>query len=163
MAARLWTALLVLVGIFVMHGAQCTAAAVDGGRSSPVAHSTVLAPPGTPVHGAAETAATVVSATGIAAIGTVLTATAPAAHAATGLSAAVAAADGPLSDSHGTLGHLWSVCLAVLAAALAGLLALLLPHPVLTARRPLTRVRARSTAPTLARPPDLSELCLLRI
>ena len=141
MAARLWTALLVLVGVFVMHGAQCAAA--DGAaHSSPATHSTVVA--------------------GIAPVGTVLADSPPAAHQATGSPAAVAA-DSPLSDSHQTAGHLWTVCLAVLAAALAVLLAVLLPHPVLTARLALTRARAQLRSLTPARPPDLSELCLLRI
>ncbi len=159
-AARLWTALLVLVGVFVMHGAQCTAAADDAGHPSPAAHSPVLAPTGTLMHGAAE-AATVVAATGIAPIGTVLADTAPAAHPASGSLAA--GADSLPSDSHGVAGHLWTVCLAVLAAALAVLLAVLLPHPGLLARLALSRVRARFKTLTPARPPDLSELCLLRI
>jgi hypothetical protein len=160
MAARLWTALLVLIGVFVMHGAQCTAAADDAGHPSPAAHSTAPAPTGTLMHGAAE-AATVVAATGIAPIGTVLAATAPDAHPGSGFPAAVA--DSPPSDSHGTAGHLWTVCLAVLTAALAVLLALLRPHPGLLARLPLTRMRALLRSLTPARPPDLSELCLLRI
>ena len=162
MAARLWTALLVLVGVFVMHGAQCTAAADDAGHPSPAAHSTVLAPTGTLMHGAA-VAATVVAATDIAPVVTVLADTAPAAHPASGSPAAAAVADSPLSDSHGTAGHLWTVCLAVLAAALAVLLAVLLPHPGLLARLALPRVRDRLRSLTPARPPDLSQLCLLRI
>ena len=91
MAARLWTALLVLVGVFVMHGAQCAAA--DGAaHSSPATHSTVLAPTGSLMHDAA-VAATVVA--GIAPVGTVLADSPPAAHQAIG-------ADDPQSpsDSH---------------------------------------------------------------
>ena len=153
MAARLWTALLVLLGVLVMHGAQCTAAADDVGHPSPAAHSTVLAPTGTLVHGA-PVGAIVVAATGITPVGTVLAGTAP---------AAIAAAGGPSSDSHGTAGHLWTVCLAVLASALAVLLAVLLPHPGLLARLALPRVRARLRSLSPPRPPDLSELCLLRI
>jgi len=160
MAARLWTALLVLVGVFVMHGAQCTAAADDAGHPSPAAHSTVLAPTGTLMHGAA-VAATVVAATDIAPIVTVLADTAPAAHPASGSPAA--GVDSPPSDSHGVAGHLWTVCLAVLAAALAVLLAVLLPHPGLLARLALPRMRARLRSLSPLRPPDLSELCLLRI
>ena len=162
MAARLWTALLVLVGVFVMHGAQCTAAADDTGHPSPAAHSTVLAPSGTLIHGAAEAAA-VVAATGIAPVGTGLAAMVPAAHPASGSPAAVAVADSPRSDSHGTAGHLWTVCLAVLASALAVLLAVLLPHRGLLARLALPRVRSRLGSLSPLQPPDLSELCLLRI
>jgi hypothetical protein len=135
-AARLWTALLVLVGVFVMHGAQCTAAADDAGHPVPASHCTVLPPPGTLMHGAAE-AATVVTTTGMAPVGTVLAATAPAGHTASESPAAVA--DSPLSDSRGAAGHLWSVCLAVLAAALAVRLALPVPHRGLLARRALPR------------------------
>jgi hypothetical protein len=162
MAARLWTALLVLVVVFVMHGAKCTAAADDVGHPSPAAHFTVPAPAGTLMHGAAETAA-VITATGLAPVVTVLADTTPATHPATVSPAAVAADDSPSSDSHGTAGHLWTVCLAVLAAALAVLLALLLPHPGLLARLAPPRVRARLRSLSPPRPPDLSELCLLRI
>ena len=160
MAARLWTALLVLVGVFVMHGAQCAAA--DGaGHSSPAAHSTVLAPTGSLMHDAA-VAATVVAGAGIAPAGTALTDSPPAAHPAVG-AVAVTVADIPSSDSHGTAGHLWTVCLAVLAAALAVLLAVLLPRFALVARLALLRVRPRLRSLSRPRPPDLSELCLLRI
>lgn len=172
MAVRLWTAMLVLIGVFVMHGAQCAAA--DGaGHSSPAAHSpaahspaghsAVLAPTGTLVHDVAE-AAGVVAGTAIAPIGTVLADTPPAAHPAAGFPAGVAAMAGsPASDSHGTAGHLWTVCLAVLAAALAVLLAVLLPRSGLVSRLALPRVRARLRSLSPPRPPDLSELCLLRI
>ncbi len=160
MAARLWTALLVLVGVFVMHGAQCTAAADDAGHPSPAAHSTVLAPTGTLMHGAA-VPAIVVAATSSAQVVTVLADTASVAHPASGSPAA--GAGSPLSDSHGVAGHLWTLCLAVLAAAVAVLLAVLLPHRGLPARLALPRMRARSRSLSPLRPPDLSELCLLRI
>jgi hypothetical protein len=163
MAARLWTALLVLVGVFVMHGAQCAAAADDAGHLSPVAHSTALPPTGTLMHGAVEAAATVATVTDMALAGSAVADTAPAAQPATGSPTAVATADSPPSGSHGTAGHLWTVCMAVLAAAMAVLLALLLPHPGLLARLALTRVRSQLRSLTPTRPPDLSELCLLRI
>jgi hypothetical protein len=114
------------------------------------------------MHGA-PVGATFVAATGNTPVGTVLADTAPAAHPATGSPAAIAAADGPSSDSHGTAGHLWTVCLAVLAAALAVLLAVLLPQPGFLARLAIPRVRARVRSLSALRPPDLSELCLLRI
>lgn len=160
MTARLWTALLVLAGVFVMHGAQCAAA--DGaGHPSPTAHSTALAPTGPLMHDVAE-AATVMAGTGMALAGTVFADTPPTAHQAVG-AVAVTVADIPSSDSHGAAGHLWTVCLAVLASALAVLLAVLLPRFALAARlaRPHARARLRSLSPP--RPPDLSELCLLRV
>jgi hypothetical protein len=40
MAARLWTALLVLAAVFAMHGVQCTTAADGAGHAA--------TPPGTP-------------------------------------------------------------------------------------------------------------------
>jgi hypothetical protein len=95
--------------------------------------------------------------------GTAFVDAAPAPQPATGSHSAVATANSPPSDPHGTAGHLWTVCLAVLAAALAVLLAILLPHPGLLARLALTRVRAQLRSPTPTRPPDLSELRLLRI
>jgi hypothetical protein len=161
MAARLWTALLVLVGVFVVHGAQCAAA--DGaGHSSPAAHSTVLAPTGSLLHDV-PMAAIAVAGTGIAPVGTALADSPPATHQAVGSPATIAAADSPTRDSHGTAGDLWTVCLAVLAAALAVLLAALLPHLRSVARLALPRVRARLRSPSPPRPPDLSALCLLRI
>ena len=97
------------------------------------------------------------------AVGTVLADSPPEAHQTLGSPGTVAVADSPSSDSHGTAGHLWTLCLAVLAAALAVLLAVLLPHLRIVARLalPLAQARLRSLSPL--RPPDLSELCLLRI
>ena len=44
MAARLWTALLLLAAVFTMHGLQCTSAADDGAvRLSAPAHSVTAA------------------------------------------------------------------------------------------------------------------------
>lgn len=165
MAARLWTArltaLLVLVGVFVMHGVQCTTAADGVGHPSPAAHSAGLAPTGTPQSGPAEAAvAHAVVDTGVT--GAVLPDTAADHPAPDQAQAAAVTADGA-GAPHKTAGHLWTVCLAVLAAALAVLLAILLPHPGLLARLALTRVRALLRSVTAARPPDLSQLCLLRI
>lgn len=161
MAARLWTALLVLVGVFVMHGLQC-AAADDGGQPSPAAHSTVLSPTGSLMQDAAA-AATGVAGTGIVPVGTALADSSPPGHHAVESPAPVAGADSASSDSHGTAGHLWTLCLAVLAAALAVLQTVLLSRVTLGARPALSRVRARLRSLSPPRPPDLSELCLLRI
>jgi hypothetical protein len=65
---------------------------------------------------------------------------------------------------HGAAEHLWTLCLAVLAAGLAVLLAVLAPRLIGAAAAALRRARARAAgglAPL--RPPDLSALCLLRI
>ncbi|WP_143030463.1 hypothetical protein [Blastococcus aurantiacus] len=76
-----------------------------------------------------------------------------------------AAAHGRSDTSpHSGAGHLWSLCLAVLAAGLALLLALagprLLRHSRTAALPAFTRA-AKSV--TLLRPPELSALCVLRI
>jgi hypothetical protein len=160
MAARLWTALLMLTAVFAMHGVQCTAAADGAGSAATTAHVATTAHAGsvamtelTPGHArpAAEAAS--------------FDDPMPA-HAATATVAAVAA---PVDAGHGGVphdwaAHLWTACLAVLAVALAVLFALLVPRLVQQGRpgprNARTRARGWLTPP---RPPDLSALCLLRI
>ena len=158
MTARLWTALLVLVGVLGMHGVQCTAAD-GGGHPSPAAHWAALAPTGSVLPGPAGTPVAHAVAD-MAVSGAVLMETAaghPAADRAVGMTGDAT------GGSHGAAGHLWTVCLAVLAAALAVLLGVLLPHRGLLGRLPLTRAGTLLRSVTAARPPDLSQLCLLRI
>jgi hypothetical protein len=148
MAGRLWTALLVLAGVFAVHGVQC--AAGDGGHDA--AHAPAASIVVTAVSpGHADAAAAV----------TPLTDPAPGAHPTTTTTTA-AADDRGTGAPHETPGHLWTVCLAVLAAALV-LVAVLLPRPAQLTRPALTHVRARLGSLAPARPPDLSALCLLRI
>jgi hypothetical protein len=161
MAARLWTALLMLAAVFAMHGMQCTAAADSAGSAATTAHVTTTAHVGsvamtalTPGH--ARPAPGAVS----------FDDPTPAHTTATAIVAAVPALvdAGHSGAPHDWAAHLWTACLAVLAVALAVLLALLVPRlvqmgpPVL--RNARTRARGWLTPP---RPPDLSALCLLRI
>lgn len=154
MGARLWTALLILAAVFVMHGLQCAAApaAGDGSVANPahIAAAPHLGPAGTttPDH----------------------LPVAPDAGGPDGaLSGHAGTADAPVDAGHGGAphdwaAHLWTACLAVLAAALAVLLALGLPRVVRSGAP--TPARGRVHLPvwlTPPRPPDLSVLCLLRI
>lgn len=155
MAARGWTALLLLAAVFAMHGVQCTSAGIHhtaGHSADPVAAapSALLAggshpgmgSPGPEARSSVHDTAAVVAA-------------AP--------PAGLLAADGSSAPT-GAGGHLWALCLAVLAAGLAALLVLLLPR--LLTRLPAAKARLRQHASTgLAplRPPDLHSLCLLRI
>jgi hypothetical protein len=164
MAARLWTALLVLVGVFVMHGAQCTAAADGSGHPSPAAHTEAIAPkaallPGD--MGAAAAAITAPSDMTVGGVGEAVDAP-PADRSALAALAATAAGSSP-GGQHGTTGHLWTVCLAVLATGVVALVAFLLPRPALLARPTLTYAQAMLRPLPPLRPPDLSKLCLLRI
>lgn len=136
MRGRRGWVLLVLAAVFAMHGLQCV------GDSA--------APPGG--HGAihAIAAAEHMTASPLAAAGTAATVGVPL---------------GANHDSspHGA-GHLWALCLAVLAAGLAVLLlALVRRSPAV--RRPLLRRAAGHVREWLSplRPPDPYSLCLIRI
>ncbi|MGY1725169.1 DUF6153 family protein [Blastococcus sp. SYSU DS0533] len=148
--ARGWTALL-LAAVFAVHGLQCTAAATDHPAEHGIAALAAIpveplddgaTSTGTDAHGATRGAFSAVAAT------------AP-------LAGLLAADHG--SAPTGAGGHLWALCLAVLAAGLALLLTLL---PRLLAPLPAAWARLRTHASIgLAplRPPDLHSLCLLRI
>jgi hypothetical protein len=164
MAARLWTALLVLVGVFVMHGAQCTAAADGAGHPpSPAAHSEATWPTAALLSGDMGAAAVAVTASSGMTVGGAGEADDghPADRSALAALAATAAGSSP--GEHGTTAHLWTLCLAVLATGVVALVAFLLPHPALLARPALTYAQVLLGRLTPRRPPDLSELCLLRI
>jgi hypothetical protein len=137
MAARLWTALLLLAAVFALHGLQCTADAHASGAARTTSVVAPAAPPAVDSHVGASAAA----------------------------DDPAAVSDGRHgSPLHGSAGHLWTLCLAVLAAGIAVLLALLVPRLVGLVSPALRRVRTRTVgwlAPL--RPPDLSALCLLRI
>jgi hypothetical protein len=164
MAARLWTALLVLAAVFAMHGVQCTTAADSAAHAAtPAGHAadavslamTVL----TPGHATATAGLTL--ADPIAAVPI-------AGHADSGpatlAGAPAMAAAGHGGAPHDAAAHLWTVCLAVLApAALAVLLALLGSRSVPLTAPALVYARARLRSLAPPRPPDLSALCLLRI
>ncbi len=159
MAARLWTALLMLTAVFAMHGVQCTSAADGAGSATTTAHVATRAHTG-PVAMTALTAGQTRTVPEAASFDDPTPA-----HAATATVAAVAALvdAGHSGAPHDWAAHLWTACLAVLAVALAVLLALLVPRLVQMgppAPRKVTRARRRVTPP---RPPDLSALCLLRI
>ena len=163
MGRRLILALLALSAVFAMHGIQCLTAQDSGGAHTMTlaSASTALAAP-TPLsaghapadldNGSGPTAGAAMGAVGHAA-------DAP----------ATALSGGSQGFPHSMAGHLWEVCLAVLAAGLA------LGLTVLVVR--LARRAIEATAPWPGRrpghldhrwarplrPPDLSQLCLLRI
>jgi hypothetical protein len=153
MAARLWTALLMLAAVFAIHGLQCTSAA----------HGAADGPGQAPTAAVAMTASTLAD-------GHLAGAAAPsltdslAGQRTVPDSPAVAATDaGHDTRPHGSTGHLWTLCLAVLAAGIAALLALL-AHGLIGRAPPALR-RACACARgwcTPPRPPDLFALCLLR-
>jgi hypothetical protein len=150
---RLWTAVLVLAAVFAMHGAQCSAAAHE-----PAVHaSPVHAIPAT--HGAAS-AVTAAMAGSAAPDGeqSFHAAAASADH-----ERSAAAASGAGSDPGSWAAHLWTVCLAVLAAGLAVLLAVAARRLALVATAALAGARSRVRDRLLpAHPPDLHVLCVLR-
>jgi hypothetical protein len=157
MAARLWTALLLLTAVFAMHGMQCTSAADGAGSAATTAHVATTAHAGS-VTMPALTAGQARSAAGAASFDDPMPA-----HPATAAAVAAPVGAGHSGAPHDWAAHLWTACLAVLAVALAVLLALLVPRLVQMgppAPRKVTRARRRVTPP---RPPDLSALCLLRV
>jgi uncharacterized protein DUF6153 len=157
MAARLWTALLLLTAVFAMHGVQCTSAADGAGSAATTAHVATTAHAGS-VAMPARTAGQARTAAGAASFDDPMPA-----HPATAAAVAAPVDAGHGGAPHDYAAHLWTACLAVLAVALAVLLALLVPRLVQMgppAPRKVTRARRRVIPP---RPPDLSALCLLRI
>ncbi|MGY1820520.1 hypothetical protein [Geodermatophilus sp. SYSU D00079] len=154
MTGRLWTAVLVLAAVFAMHGVQCAAALGDHATD----HVSTAAPePAVSLDrapGGHPAAMTVDAAEHPAATGAVVVAAAP---------AALLAADHG-STPAGAVGHLWTLCLAVLAAGLVVLLALLLPRLLTLLPVAWARLRTHASAGLAPlRPPDLHSLCLLRI
>jgi hypothetical protein len=155
MAVRLWTALLPLAAVFTLHGLQCavgdhTAGSPGAGGEQHAAVAALTLPAAAAGHAPAPGSVMAAAAAGHApAPGSVM--------------AAAPAHDAPKRTPHST-GQLWTVCLAVLAAGLAALLALILPRLVQLARSGLPRALADARRALMPlRPPDLSELCLLRI
>jgi hypothetical protein len=152
---RLWTAVLVLAAVFAMHGGQCSATAHE-----PAAHaSPVHASPAS--HDAASSALAAVADSA----GPVGDQRSPghAAAAPVGPQGATAAAAGSGSGPGSWAAHLWTVCLAVLAAGLAVLLAVAARRLTLMATAALVAARSRVPGWLLpAHPPDLHVLCVLR-
>ncbi|WP_147252394.1 DUF6153 family protein [Blastococcus sp. TF02A-30] len=154
MRGRRGWVLLLLAAVFAMHGLQCAAA--DSGTTT-AAHGTVHTTPAQPDP--------VLHAVGPGMVmesAAAMTAAAPAAV------VAGAAIGASLTEGHDgaphPAGHLWALCLAVLAAGLAAIL-LVLTGRLGEFRLPLTR---RTTGGPWAwlrppRPPDLYSLCLMRI
>src|SRR5688500_13341062 len=110
MSGRLWTALLLLAAVLGAHGVQCSAAASDPALAHTIAHITALEVSGlSPAgDGTAPTSASGPAASrtdfDVAPVG-------PALDAAT--VALLGTGHGP---GHDTATHLWTLCLAVLAA-----------------------------------------------
>jgi hypothetical protein len=157
MTTRLWTALLMLAAVFAMHGLQCTSAAdsTDAAHTASVVTPAAAAAGGSHLYGGPTAA---------------MADSAPVAggHAVADPAAADRVAEmtdaGHGSMPHGWGGHLWTLCLAVLAVGLAVLLAQLAPRLIGLASPALRSARGRARGwLTPPRPPDLSSLCLLRI
>ncbi len=155
MAARGWTALLLLAAVFAMHGLQCTAAGTDhaAGHGAATAAPAPAGLLGNGAHTGATNTPTDVPGAHVDTL-VMVVAAAPAA----GLLAA-----GHDSTPVGAGGHLWTLCLAVLAAGLAALLVLLLPRTPTLPGPPRAWLRTRlPTGLAPLRPPDLNALCVLR-
>jgi hypothetical protein len=149
MAARLWTALLMLAAVFAMHGLQCTTAAAGSTHGSGAVHAATVAPAASAADGRM---------TGVG-----LTDPMPGDSAVTRSDADAPADAGRGSTPHGAGVHLWTLCLAVLAAGFAVLLALLVPRLFGLVPPALRRARAHAAGwSTPLRPPDLFALCVLR-
>jgi hypothetical protein len=157
MTARLWTVLLVLAGVFAVHGLQCASSHAAGHAAGPA----IGAP-----HAVAFTAGIVDAPGGHLAVAGADAGTAhhPTAAPTPAGATAPASPTGHDSTSEQSAGHLWSLCLAVLVGGLAALLPLLASRPSAPAAPALRRAlhRTRSWSAPL-RPPDLAALCLLRI
>ncbi|SDM08475.1 hypothetical protein SAMN05660642_01598 [Geodermatophilus siccatus] len=146
---RGWAAVLLLAAVFLGHGLQC------GPGSGGAAHAG---------HGVDTAVAAAVTAADThltpSAVGHGGGAAAPIAHDDAARAATAGSAPG---HWHGLPGHLWAVCLAVLATGLAVLLSL-------AARRLLRQAPPAALPawlrglprPAPARPPDLFSLCVLR-
>lgn len=151
MTHRRWLLLLLLAGVFAMHGVECTAA---GGPAAGSGHSISMTAgaPGTAVVG--EASATGHPVHSAASGGTVVF------HAADMAASKAIGSGGHLA---GLLGHLWTVCLAVLSIGLAALIAALTVLRVPTWLPPLPRACPRWARPHARLPgPELSALCVLR-
>jgi hypothetical protein len=163
MATRLWTALLMLFGVFAMHGLQCTSAA-DGAHASGAAHTTSVVAPAAPAAVDSPVAGIPTAAMATAQAGTAsMAAGHPGAEPAAAGHPTALGGGGYGSPPHGSAGHLWTLCLAVLAAGIAVLLALLVHRLVELVSPALPRGRAHAAGwlPP-SRPPDLFALCILR-
>ncbi|MCW2635547.1 MAG: hypothetical protein JWQ99_1914 [Blastococcus sp.] len=153
MVARVSTVLLALAAVFALHGVQCGNAADRAGHAADHAVETypLAMTEFTPghAHGNATAGPTLPDRIG--------------GDADSGPVAPAVAAAGHGGAPQNAPAHLWTVCLAVLAAAIAVLLVLLAPR-VVHRTAPVMRC-ARASFGSLAplRPPDLSALCLLRI
>jgi hypothetical protein len=166
MAARLWTALLVLAGVFAMHGLQCSTGADSAGHpASPAGHAEAFF---LAVTAVAPDHPHAVAPAGIAQASAPMVAVPVAGQAGSGPGSLTGAAPEPAEVAYGGTSHdwaarVWTLCLAVLAAGLAVLLVPLVSRPVMRAAPALGYGRAQLWSPAPSRPPDLSALCLLRI
>ena len=152
MRGRRGWVLLLLAAVFTMHGLQCAGA---DGAAPPVAHGAVHAVadagPDPVLHVAGPVAAMAsadhMTGTPLAAANTAATGSVPPDHD---------------SSRHGA-GHLWALCLAVLAAGLAVLLLALVRRST-AIRLPLLRRATGQAWEWLSppQPPDLYSLCLMR-
>ena len=150
MAGRGWTAVLLLFAVLFMHGLQCGSAADGAAHAGPAPVVRVVATD--PTVGDAHRAGAAATHAGPLAAGP---------HVADHATAGAVLGDHG-NAPHSAAGHLWAVCLAVLAASLAVLLTLLGSRRALLTPPALARIGATVAALPLPRPPDLHALCRLR-
>lgn len=152
MGRRLILALLALGAVFAVHGIQCLAAEATHGQHAMAVTASSTALVATTSPGVGHTSADLADGH-----------TSTSGHASGAPATAIPGA--PRGSSHDVAGHLWEVCLAVLAAGLALGLTALVDR---VARRVVELTAIGPGSPgrrsgRLLRPPDLSQLCLLRI
>lgn len=151
-ANRRWLVLLLFAAIFAMHGIQCVgAASMTTASGHALAASAAVAD--TP-DGLVMQASHIGSAFGAL----------PAAFLVDPEAMVAASSRDMNGHPTGLMDHLWTVCLAVLSAFIAGLLAVLVSRRVRTWLPPLLGGRSAGVRARIPPPcPDLSALCVLRI
>lgn len=137
---RVWGALVALTAVFLLHGVQC--AGHDFSPRADDGATTALTPAASGVHHLPWAAG---------------------AHASPMAADPIGPGSAGSQQPPPSSGDLWAVCLAVLSAGLALLVALLL-RPVPRPGRSRFHASARhwTSGPALLRPPDLFTLCVLR-
>ena len=139
---RMWAALVALAAVFVLHGVQCAGHDLSGRPSGAATAQTFLGPATAGMHHSSSPAG---------------------GSAAPVESDRIGAGAADHRRPHPPPGDLEAICLAVLSAGLALLVALLL-RPGAPPGRSRCHARAQRwvSGPALLRPPDLFVLCVMR-
>ncbi len=140
---EVWGALVALTAVFLLHGVQCaghdSSSRTDEGATTALSS---LAPAASGLHHSPSEVG---------------------AHASPVASDRIGPGSAETQQPHPSPGELAAVCLAVLSAGLALLVALLLrPGTVTGQSRSWAWAQRWASAPALLRPPDLFTLCVLR-